>query len=698
MADDMAELNTAPEQGTLEAAMPPSTATSRMSSGKVTVNNRFDIDLSRPLHDFEHACAEAYECTALDTGVADHIALVIRERFPVRQEVISALVNADIENMIALRLATVIDWPQSGAQRFVMIYKHPGGNAIMQRHVARRDPISEDILRNSIIRPLFYTLRHFADRGLFHGAIRPDNVFLAAQADAEIVLGECASALPGFNQPAMFDTIERAMADRHGKGVGTALDDVYSFGATVAVLSRGFNPMEGKPDSVIIDEKIQRSSFSVFTDGMRLSPGLAELLRSTLSDDPKQRWTIEQVAAWVDGTRTTPKQAVASIKAQRALDFNGRKYMRPRVLAKDLHQNVSEAVSLIEMGHVAKWVERALMDQEMADAINGAINRAGVGGRTQGYEDRLLCFVSMALDPRAPIRFRDLRVFPAGIGYGMAWALSTGQPIQTYGEIIRDRYGWVWLSYKENIPGETRTDLQRHLDQASKTIIRRGIDYGPERALYDLCPHAPCMSDMLKQHYAINCGLVLRALDNVASQYKGTRAIDRHIAAFIGARDSRDNTGFLSLLESADAMRKSLALITIYQGIQKRYDNPKLVALCEWLVKEAEIVAQRFHSQNLKQEIIRQIPKEVKTGNLARMMTLIDNPQQVKKDEYDFAQAGRSYIGMHHEKEYIRKGLERDPEFGMSTGRHMALVISVIISGVMIASTIFLNFSGGGMH
>ncbi len=696
MADDMADPAPLPEtEGTLEATTPPSSAT-RSSGEKITVNNRFDIDPSRPLSDFEHEMAEAYECTAFESGAADHIAFVMKGRAPVRLDVVSSMVNTEIGGLMTLRTATVIDWPQSESQRYALIYRRPGGNAILPRHLQRREPISEDVMRNGIIRPLFYALRDFADRGLFHGNIRPDNVFMTAHDNAEAMLGECASSIPGLIQPAVYETIERGMANKQGKGIGTVLDDIYSFGATIAVLARGNNPLEGRDSDSIIEEKIQRSSFAVLTDGLRLSPGLAEFLRATLNDDPRQRWTLEQVESWVDGTRTTSKPTSVTPKAQRAIDFNNKKYMRMRTLAKDLIHNIPEAVTLIESGHVGKWVERALMDQETADLVNAAISRAGVGGRTQGYEERLICFVSMALDPTAPIRYKDLRIFPSGIGYGMAYALNNGSPIQSYAEIIRDRFGWVWMSYKENSTTDPRHDGQQRLDQASKMIVRRGIDYGVERVLYELCPHVPCMSDMLVNRYTINCGFLLRGLDAVAAQHRSNRPIDRHIAAFIATRDNRDNTGFLSLLESGDNIRKSLALITLYQGIQKRYDCPKLISLCEWLSKDAETVAHRFRNQNLKQEIIRQIPKEVKTGSLSRLMALIDNPLQVRKDEYDFVQAGKTYVALNYEKEHIRRGLERDPEFGMGAGRHIALVIAVVLSGIMIASTIMMNFTGHG--
>lgn len=663
---------------------------------KITVNNRFDIDTTRPLADFEHEFAEAFECTALDTGLSDHVAVVVNDRYPARQDIINGCLGAELPGVIFMRAASTVKWARDGTERFVIIYRRPGGNAVFSKHATRRDPLAEDVLRNGIIRPIFYSMRNFADRGMFHGNIRPDNIYMTTHDNAEALLGDCASAIPGIIQPPTYETIERAMTDRHGKGAGSVLDDIYAFGVTIAVLLRGSNPLEGKSAEAVIEEKIQRGSYAVFTDGLRLSPGVSELLRAILNDDPRQRWGLDQMSAWVDGTRTTPKQTSVGSRAQRAIDFNGKKYLRPRLLARDLTDNIHEAVTLIESGHVAKWVERALSDPDTAERINAAISRAAVGGRSQGYEERLVCFTSMALDPGAPVRFKGLRILPAGFGYSMAYAQINGQKLQTYGEFIRERYAWSWFAYKDNAQNPRQVEMQQHFDQAAKMIIRRGIDYGIERVFYELCPHAPCLSDMTRGRYVINCGLLLQALNDNASSFKDAKPVDRHVAAFISARDNRDNAGLMSILETGDPIRKSLALITLLQSMQKRYDNPKLPNLCEWLIKDAEVVAQRFKSQNLKQEIIRQIPKEAKTGSLVRIMALIDNPIQVKKDEFDFQQACRSYISMNQEKERVRNSINNDPSFGLASGRQIALVVSVILSGLVIASTIMLNFTGLG--
>lgn len=675
----------------LVQASAQASARSFSGGGKVNLYGRYDIDLARPLREFEHEYAEAYECSG-EKGLNDCMAFVLKDRFPVRQDIINFSIQKAIPGMVELRSTGIAKWPGDNRTRFILIYRRPPGISLMPRATLRRDPLSEEIVRRNIIRPIFYALQGFAQRGKFHGNIRPDNIFFNAnEATAEAVLGECASSIPGILQQAIFETIERGMADKDGKGVGTDQDDIYSFGATVAVLMRGHVPLEGRNDRTVLEEKINRSSYSFFTDGLRLSPGISEFLRATLNDDPKQRWTMEQLASWIDGNRMTPKQTALVQKAQRTIDFNGRKYIRPKMLAKDLYENIPEAVELIESGNLLRWIERALGDIERTDALNEAIARAGGSGHSQGYDDRLVCLVCMALDPRAPIHYKGVSVMPAGLGYSMANAMAAGRTIQPHAELIRERYAFSWLTAKEGTDLEN-SDLARVFDQASKIIVRRGINFGLERCLYTLCGDAPCLSDLLQDYYVQNCNNLIQALDELAERSTDSKPLDRHISSFIAARDGHDSSGLMAIIEGNDKVKGSLAMLTLFQGLQKRSDGQKLPGLCAWLARDAEFVTTRLNNQIMKKDIIKQLPREIKTGSLQRVLMLIDNPMQVRQDSESFIHAVRRHRALGAESEQIRKELNKGGRFGENLGQHMAMVISAILAIAVIGLEILFFY------
>ncbi len=671
---------------------PASAPGSTIGTGKVSAG-KYDINTKQQLHNFEHEFADAYEASSADTGQSDHVAVVIKGRYPARKDIIDVCMTTEILGLIALKTTLVVDWPDD-TQRYVLIYKRPEGSPIFQHNGQRREPVAEEIIRRGILRPIFQTLLLMSDRSMFHGNIRPTNIFMTQTDNPIVTLGDCASSIPGIIQPIVYETIERGMTDRQSRGPGNEYDDIYALGVTIAVLLRGYNPFEGKSDRFIIEEKINRGSFYALTDGLRLSTGLGEFLRATLNDEQRQRWDIEQLGAWIDGNRTTPKQSSSGTKAQRSLDFNGKKYIRPRLLAKDLQENQEEAVALIESGNLVKWIDRAVSDQVLVSYLNTAIGRASSTGRTTGYEDRLICYVSMALDPQAPIRYKNLKVLPGGIGHTLALAMLNDENVQTHAELIREKYAWTWLGYKENFL-DARNSAAAVFDQASKIIVRRGINYGIERCLYELCPDTPCLSDYFKNFYVANCEVLLQAINKIAPDKKDSTPIDRHISSYITINDTRDNAGLMLLIEGTNPIKRSLAMITLYQQLQRRYNIPKLEDLCKWLVKDAEIVAQRLKNLSAKESIIKQIPKEAASGSLTRLLSLVDNAQQIKHDDSEFLKATYQYASYNNESEKIQHDLQHNPNYGFNTGRQIAMVISVALACLIAIISILMYFKGG---
>ena len=62
----------------------------------------------------------------------------------------------------------------------------------------------------------------------------------------KIRLGECLSAPSSYRLPALYEPIERALADNGARGAGGYADDMYSFGVSLAVILRSVDPLEGK--------------------------------------------------------------------------------------------------------------------------------------------------------------------------------------------------------------------------------------------------------------------------------------------------------------------------------------------------------------------------------------------------------------------------------------------------------------------
>ena len=71
----------------------------------------------------------------------------------------------------------------------------------------------------SIVRPLIGVLADMRDKDIVHGNIRPANLFDGGSRNVErVILGECLASPASYFQPALYETIDRAMTSPIGRG------------------------------------------------------------------------------------------------------------------------------------------------------------------------------------------------------------------------------------------------------------------------------------------------------------------------------------------------------------------------------------------------------------------------------------------------------------------------------------------------
>jgi len=181
-----------------------------------------------------------------------------------------------------------VTFAEGGETRFATVFDKPASAPLMPSIDARIKPIpSEQICRN-VLAPAARTLALFAQRSLTHRAIRPDAIHFSASDDM-CELGECVSTPPSWGQPAFLEPIEVMMCDRDARGPGTISDDVYALGATLLVLSLGFNPTRGLSDEEVLDAKLEQGSYAALLHGERISRDMRDPVRGLLLDDESER-------------------------------------------------------------------------------------------------------------------------------------------------------------------------------------------------------------------------------------------------------------------------------------------------------------------------------------------------------------------------------------------------------------------------
>ena len=527
-----------------------------------------------------------------------------------------------------------------------------------------------------------------AHSGIVHNAIRPTNIFWRMGNAAPPQIGECLSTPAGLGQPVIFEPIERALASPLGRGVGIHADDCYAFGVTLAFLVMGRNPLQGIEDQEIIDLKMQRGSFVTIIGNHRLSPSHIEILRGLLADDARQRWGASDLEQWQSGRRMTPKSSDTGRRAARHFDFLGKEYWQARHLAVALANNISEAAKIIENESLNKWLRRAMNDDDRANDMANIISDLKQNGKTGNYEDQLVARVCIVLDPAAPIRYRGISLMPMGISSLLAEAALNGNNISILSEIIATQLVGLWIEMQKDNKSD-HVAMGQLFDRMKGLIEKTSFGNGIERITYEANQGLPCLSPSIRNQYVTTSKMLLPALEFVAaSGARPKEPIDRHIAAFLIVRDRRGEAQLSTLSSPEGSLRRGLALLTILSELQSRNGPESLPHLAAWLAPIAESAIRRFISKTLREAVQKQIKEAVTSGDLVKLLRLVDDSRRIDNDKRDFAAARMLYLNIQKEIAGLEVKLRNRDSVVLGAGKPMAASISSFLAIILICAAV----------
>jgi len=206
----------------------------------VRLNDRFDIFPSVRLTQLDVPGAIAYGASDSVSGNDKLFALVCGETIVPRTDAMSRLQEVHCAELIKLVDWGTVPWSaeqaSAGASRLVVIYQQPDGDRLVSDLSAGMPPMSEYDALRTVLMPAVAALSHMNAYGVTHRSIRPTNLFYRDGTRQSIMLGDCVTTPPAFGQPALFESIESAMASPAGRGSGVRRHDVYSLGVTLLFL------------------------------------------------------------------------------------------------------------------------------------------------------------------------------------------------------------------------------------------------------------------------------------------------------------------------------------------------------------------------------------------------------------------------------------------------------------------------------
>lgn len=666
-----------------------------VGDGDIAVlNNNIEVLINSRLAHLDKGSVKAYAARVKGEPAALLFAMICEPHLVPRTRAApnyAAIINPA---MVKLVSSGPLYWPPARAWRYCFIYVNNLGRPLaMPGEPPGGLGWRNDHVMSAIIKPMLSVMLDMRDSDFVHGSIRADNMFDGNSKDVDrIILGECLSGPPSFSQSAIYEPIERAMCNPVARARGTQTDDLYSFGVSLAVILRKKDPLSGMSDDEILREKISMGSYAALTGKDRFTGGILELLRGLLYDDPQQRWSIDDILTWMEGQRLTPKPSSKKNKAARPLLFNGERYYRQATLAMDLNKNQSEAVQIVENSELDQWITRSLEDGTVRNRVEAAIATAQEHGRGPGYWDRLLSRLSIALDPEAPLRFRDLCMHPEGVGYALAEAYVLKKELQPFAEIINQQLVTYWTTSQTDIRIDIGSLVHR-FDSCRAYMRQANMGYGLERCLYHLCPEAPCMSDRLQRYYVRNPEDLMYAFEDMSSRPgRPELFIDRHIAAFISCKDRKDIDPYWSELNASEYHRRILGNLKTLATIQQRSRMGMFPGITSWLADILGPVYERYHDREFRQELKNKVEKLRATGDIMKMAALFDNTETTQRDFHSFRIAMKEYSDLREEYAKLEAKMGDPAVFGKEIGREVAAIVAGILAAIIILVFAFAFF------
>ncbi len=671
----------------------PTDANPRKQGGPPTLRDRYVIDPAEELAALSQPSLRAFAVQDRRDATRPLFALIGKPGLPPRVNSLTHLRGESIRGLLPLVEFGVVDWPDYSQRCFAAVYQKPTGGRLTEAVAAGRISINEHDLPRRIIEPIAAGLRELAPNDISHRAIRPENLFVLDEDRQSVVVGDGAMTPPGYDQPAVFEPVERAMATPEGRGRGSIGDDLYALGVTIVFLLVGRDPVAKLSEDQLLNAKIEQGSYATLCGRERIPMSLLEPLRGMLSDDPDERWTLDELERWINGRRLTPIQRKPAQKIDARFSFAGREHATVRTLAHAFTKHVPEAARAIRKGQLDAWVRRSLKDAPMADAVAAAADLARVFERDhRGSDDYLVAKTVAILDPRGPIRYKGLSFLPEAFGTVMAVEAAEKGSMPRCAEVLANDIAGLWFVAQPNYtPGHSNTE--KLFAQLRGHAANRDPGYGMERCLYEFNPALPCQSSFIVQDHVVDMRQLLPALDQASSRVDTTQPpVDRHIAAFVGHRLGTDIEPHLRALCGPSPSTQINGMLSLLAFVQWKHGPDQVLGLASWIGGLLGPTINSYHGRTLRHDLERAIPRVVRQGSLPELYNLIENQEKREEDRQGFLHAVEDFAATEREIQDVEHSDGSDSQLALTKGEEAAAMSSILLTMLVMSMVVLFEF------
>ena len=653
------------------------------------IAGRYRIEADRPLPHLDTAGAKAFAVSDVRDTDSRLYVLVHEPGIPHRHDAAEILLKSPAANTLNPLFQEIVV-PFSGhPERLVTVMEAPGGPSLADTRA--RLPINGHRLRKTVVPGLLKALSALHERQICHRAIRPDNIFFTNDSLDEVVLGNCIGGPPGADQPAHYETIERALADRFGRGAGGADCDMYALGVTLLAAHLGIEPARGRDAEKLYAARIAQGSFWAFSSGVEIPGIVGSLLRGLLNDDSDERWTRSEIDAWLESAAPNRRSVNTLWTFARPVSFRRETYSDRRQLVRDLSEHPLEAASFLRGLDIDNWMSNMITTELFSERQERllAVEPSQDLSSSRHGDHAMVARVCAHLDPRGPVRFRSLSVAIDGIGPTLAEAFALRDERRQ--EHLADLFSDNVLPTILEIVADRNPLVQKvvyGLTEASRIVRRRSLGSGLERALYDLNRSLPCLSDQFRDRWLTNPGHLLSALDARASQASEISGLlDRHVLAFFSSRVEQTQRYVDRMVAArSDRVRLVTAVTDLLAFLQSTLRVKKLANLSELLVKNIRPILKDMHGKTQREAALSKLDGLAKKGDLQLLAESLNLGRLMQRDAQGFSEARHRIGQLALERDRLTRAVHPGQPAIKRPGYRLAAVIGWLT--LMITATV----------
>lgn len=652
--------------------------------------DRYQVNTGRSLLEFSTPGGDAYAVDDTGKSGGDLYALVHHPSIPVRNDLYKTLNSKPVANLICPVDRGLMNLKIDGrrVQRLVTIFGRPTGGALMGPDGKINPRVNANRLRQNVTLSLLKAITALHKRGFIHRGIKPTNIYFATPSSDDVILGECYSCPPGYQQGFGLDALNIALADATARGPGDTSSDYYQFGAALQCLYFGEQLWLGRDRSSMLMARVNQGSFWALSGGREIPGALGALIRGLTADEEDERWGAEEVLDWFEGVGKPKRTTMRAWTMNRPTNFKGVAVVDRRLLADAFARDPKEAAAFLKSIDFASWVQMSFRDEILTERLEALLNvkpDSGFGGiRPDDY--KMVARVCMFLHPNGPIHFKGYSFFLDGLPAMVAEAFSRDDRdmlsavvetldlkfLQSLSDICEHAHAKL---------GQLLPTIRKLADHSTSKQLGRGM----ERVLYELNPILPCVSQRFSKVWIGSVVQLMRALERMAGHGPMRNILlDRHLAAFCATHGSELEREFNALAAAQHNPSKFNSLSMDFFGmLQKRGNMEALPNLTGKLVEGLGPAVKELKNKKRRERVLALLDKGKKGGDIARLTSEVNMIKAQAEDAREFAQARTQVMRLERERNKLsKKVLPTDPQAranGMKGSRIVAFAALILV-------------------